>query len=140
VGAGTFVLPSGSEDENLILSVLGQPLGEKYKRQWIEFDCQNGVHHGKWATWENGARVRVPKGHIGRFNEVEKLGEYGKSRVRKFINETHTCRYPERFQKDLIECGIIGIEVNGWPSGSRDGGLADGKGKDVTVRSNIHPA
>jgi hypothetical protein len=109
-----------AEDDNeIVRNLLGNPSGsEKIKRRWLEFDCQNGVHHGKYATWENGQRKRF--GHVGRFNKAS--GEYATRRVREFI-QTHDCHYPERFTKDLDECGIRGIEVKDWASGRGVSGL-----------------
>lgn len=120
-------LPSG--DAEIIANLLGLPSGrqEKMRKRWIEFDCQNGVHHGKYATYENGKRTRIAGGYIGRFNLVEAEGEYGKARVKDFINHGHNCHYPERFAKDIDECGVTGIEVKDWPSGRVIGGLADSR-------------
>jgi hypothetical protein len=101
-------LPLGTDDEqDLILSLINKPSGsrEKFKKRWIEFDCQKGVHHGKYATYENGKRKRVQGGHLGRLDKVQAEGHYAVQRVRDFI-DTHDCHYPERFDKDLDECGI----------------------------------
>jgi hypothetical protein len=142
--AGSSALtPSGSADEALILSAIGLPLGkkEKYKRRWIEFDCANGVHHGKWSTYINGERKREEGGHIGRFDVVAALGVHGRRRVQEFIsNHASNCHYPERFQKDLEECGFGGIEVESWPSGRSYLGLADGQGRDPTSGATVHDA
>ncbi len=118
--------PSGDDDEAIILAALGQPSGrEKYKKRWIEFDCQKGVHHGKYATYNNGKRIREEGGYIGRFDKVAALGEYGKKRVAEFPHN-HNCHYAERFTKDLDECGIRGIEAQGWPSGRSISRLSSG--------------
>jgi hypothetical protein len=120
-------LPSGSEldDVEIIRQALNQPSGsqEKFKKRWIEFDCQNGVHHGKYATYKNKKRIRVEGGYIGRFDAATRLGEYERRRVVEFIHN-HNCHYVERFSKDLDECGIRGIEVKSWPSGRGIGRLA----------------
>jgi hypothetical protein len=109
----------------VILGVLNKPSGsEKFRKKWIEFDCQKGVHHGKYATYENQSRTRVKGGHIGRFDKVSQ-SEYGKRRVAEFI-QNHDCHYPARFTQDLDECGIRGIEVENFPSGRGVGGLAVG--------------
>jgi hypothetical protein len=101
-------LPLGTpEDDQEIIAELLRPSGrqERFRKRWIEFDCQKGVHHGKYATYQNKKRVRVPGGFIGRLNKVYTSGSYGEKRVREFI-AVHKCRYPERFRKDLDECGI----------------------------------
>src|SRR5690606_14903304 len=131
--------PSGNEDENLLLQAFAEPSGrEKYKRQWIEFDCQKGVHHGKWSTYEQGKRIRVKGGYIGRFDKVAASGSYGKARVRDFINHGHNCRYAERFTRDLEECKITGIEVKGWASGWSIAGLSGSRGNSGEARDDLH--
>lgn len=128
--ANTLTATSLVADDDIsnILEALRQPSGsqEKFKKRWIEFDCQKGVHHGKWAEYKNGKRIRTEGGYIGRFDLVAKLGEYATRRVREFPR-THDCHYPERFQKDLDECGVGGIAVEGWPSGRSVSGLSDGR-------------
>ena len=110
-----------------ILAALRQPSGsqEKFKKRWIEFDCQKGVHHGKYAIYENKKRIRVPGGYLGRFDKVKASGSYGARRVQDFIAR-HDCHYVERFQKDLDECGISGIAVEGWTSGGSVSGFSGG--------------
>jgi hypothetical protein len=101
-------LPLGTPEDDLeIIADLLRPSGrhERFRKRWIEFDCQKGVHHGKYATYQNKKRVRVPGGYLGRLSKVYTSGVYGEKRVREFI-AVHKCRYPERFRKDLDECGI----------------------------------
>jgi len=104
--------------------MLEQPSGsqEKMRKRWIEFDCQNGVHHAKESTYTNGKRVRVR--HIGRFGKAISEGVYATRRVNEFVKK-HNCHYPERFSKDLDECGVGGIAIENWPSGRGTGGLSD---------------
>jgi hypothetical protein len=118
VAAEYDLVAEEDEDLEIIQEVLHQPSGstEKYRRRWIEFDCQKGVHHGKYATYENKKRIRVPGGYLGRFDKVRASGRAGKQRVDEFI-ANHNCRYPDRFYKDMDECGVNRIEVEGWPSG-----------------------
>jgi hypothetical protein len=124
-------LPLGSnedqDDQDFILGLLGKHSGsqEKFKKRWIEFDCLKGVHHGKYATYENGKRIRVKGGYLGRFDKVKASGSYGEKRVEEFVRK-HDCHYPERLYKDLEECGISRIGVEGWPSGRSVSGLSDG--------------
>jgi hypothetical protein len=124
-------LPLGTneeqDDQDTILGLLNKPSGsqQKFRKRWIEFDCQKGVHHGKYATYENKKRARVPGGYIGRFDKVRASGSYGEQRVYEFAAK-HNCRYAERFQKDLEECGIGGIAIEGWPSGRSIGRLSGG--------------
>jgi hypothetical protein len=117
------VAATSLSDEEIILAAL-QPSGsqEKFRKRWIEFDCQKGVHHGKYATYENGKRIRVTGGYLGRFDKVKASGSYGQRRIQEFIAQ-HNCHYPERFTKDLDECGIGGIAVEGWASGRGTGRL-----------------
>jgi hypothetical protein len=97
----------------LILEAFLQPSGsqEKFVREWIEFDCQNGVHHGKLATYKDGKRIRKEGGYIGRFDKVQASGSYGTARVKEFTEQNHHCHYPERFKKDLDECGIANVTI-----------------------------
>lgn len=117
---------SGSDDDiDLILGILHSGSQEEFKKKWIEFDCQKGVHHGKYATYEtdpSGRKYRKRSGHLGRFNLVKASGSYGEKRVIEFIRK-HNCHYADRFKKDLDECGIGGIEVESWPSGRSDSRL-----------------
>jgi len=112
------------DDVELIRAVVASGRQDNFKKRWIEFDCQNGVHHGKYAEYKDGKRIRTKGGYIGRFDLVTKTGDYGKRRVKEFPF-THNCHYPERFQSDLDECGIGGIAVEGWPSGGRVGRLSN---------------
>ncbi|RPJ29166.1 MAG: hypothetical protein EHM33_01990 [Chloroflexi bacterium] len=116
-------------DQEVIENLFNKPSGsrEKFKKRWIEFDCQKGVHHGKWATYENGQRTRVKGGYIGRFDKVARLGEYGIARVRDFVTTGHKCHYPERLFQDLEECGVGSIEIQSWPSGRSLVGFPDGR-------------
>jgi hypothetical protein len=111
-------LVDDDDDLKIVLEALQKPSGsqEKYRKRWIEFDCQKGVHHGKYATYENKKRIRIAGGYIGRFSKVKASGRYGERRVYEFI-ANHNCHYVERFTKDLDECGIGGIAVEGWTSG-----------------------
>jgi hypothetical protein len=112
------------DDQDFILGLLHQPSGsqEKFRKRWIEFDCAKGVHHGKYATYENGKRTRVAGGYLGRFDKVRASGSYGERRVREFAGR-HNCHYPERFTQDLEETGFRGIAIEGWPSGRSLSGL-----------------
>lgn len=114
-------------DIEIILAALNLPGGSqpKFRKRWIEFDCQKGVHHGKYATYENGKRIREKGGYLGRLNKVKASGRYGEIRVKQFVEHGHDCHYPERFAKDLDECGIVGIEASGWPGGRSLVGLPD---------------
>jgi hypothetical protein len=50
-------LVAEDEDYQDVINLLNNPSGsEKIKRRWLEFDCQNGVHHGKYAEWTCQAR------------------------------------------------------------------------------------
>jgi hypothetical protein len=126
----TTGLVADENDIAEILAALHQPSGsqEKFRKRWIEFDCQKGVHHGKYATYENKKRIRVPGGYLGRFDKVKASGSYGARRVQDFLSR-HNCHYVERFQKDLDECGIGGIAVEGWASG-RSVSRLPGGGRD----------
>ena len=123
----TTSLVADDDDLDLIASALHQPSGsqEKFRKRWIEFDCQKGVHHGKYATYQNKKRIRVSGGYLGRFDKVRASGSYGERRVHEFIAK-HSCHYAERFQKDLDECSIGGIAVENWPSGRSVSRLPDG--------------
>lgn len=105
------ILPLGKDDDqddvSEILELLRKPSGsqEKFRKRWIEFDCQKGVHHGKYAEYRNKKRTRLPGGFIGRFDKVCTTGSLGERRVQEFVSR-HKCKYPERFQKDLKECGL----------------------------------
>jgi len=123
--------PATSQDEQEALDILASGSQTKYKRRWIEFDCQNGVHHGKWSTYKDGKRIREKGGHIGRFDKVASLGEYATRRVEEFVTRNHACHYPDRCVKDLEECGITGIKVEGWPSGRSLSGLSGGGRADT---------
>lgn len=114
------------DDVQVILDALRRPSGSQaaFRKRWIEFDCLNGVHHGKYATYENGKRIRQKGGHLGRFDKVSASGRYGEARVREFVQK-HNCHYPDRFTKDLDECGVGGIAVEGWLSGRSIGGLSE---------------
>ena len=117
-------MPSGyNEDIELVRAAVASGSKLNFKKRWIEFDCQNGVHHGKYAEYQNGKRIRTKGGYLGRFSEVAKEGQYGQGRVKDFPL-SHNCHYPERFQKDLEESGFSGIEIKGWPSGWSDSGLS----------------
>jgi hypothetical protein len=123
-------LPLGSDeqdDQEIIRGLLEQHSGsqEKFRKRWIEFDCLKGVHHGKYATYENGKRIRVKGGYLGRFDKVKASGSYGERRVYEFAAK-HNCHYAERFQKDLDECGVRGIAVEGWPGSRSVSGLPGG--------------
>jgi hypothetical protein len=136
-------LPLGSldeqDDQEFILELLKKPSGsqEKFRKRWIEFDCQKGVHHGKYATYENKKRLRVSGGYLGRFDKVRASGSYGEKRVSEFV-ANHNCRYPDRFQKDLDECGIGGIAVESWPSGRSAGRLSSGWRPSGSEKRGIH--
>jgi hypothetical protein len=129
--AGISPLPLSTneeqDDQAFILGALDKHSGsqEKFRKRWIEFDCLKGVHHGKYATYENGKRIRVKGGYLGRFDKVKASGSYGEKRVYEFAAK-HNCHYPERFYKDLDECGVSRIEVEGWPSGRSISGLPGG--------------
>jgi hypothetical protein len=128
-----------SEDDNEIISELFKPSGSqvKFKKRWIEFDCQKGVHHGKYATYENGKRIRVKGGYLGRFNLVQHQGQYATRRVEEFIQK-HDCHYPERLYKDMVECGISRIAVESWASGRSISGLSDGGGASGSQGNDVH--
>lgn len=134
-----IVAATSQDDQDLIAQAFSQPSGsqEKFKKRWIEFDCQKGVHHGKWSTYEQGNRTRVKGGYIGGLGNVVSSGEYGRRRVEEFA-KNHDCHYAERFKKDLDDSGIGGIAVEGWPSGRGNSGLSDGKGNSGEGRSDIH--
>jgi hypothetical protein len=125
-------------DEDVISQVF-QPSGSqiKFRKRWIEFDCQKGVHHGKYATYENGKRTRVKGGYLGRFNLVQSDGQYATRRVEEFIQK-HDCHYPERFYKDMVECGISRIAVEGWASGRSLSGLSGSQGASGSQRTDLH--
>jgi len=134
-------LVADDTDQDIISAALSKPGGnqEKFKKQpWIEFDCQKGVHHGKWSTYQDGKRVRVEGGYIGRFDKVRKLGNYATRRVTEFITINHNCHYPERFQEDLEECGISGIAVESWPSGRGAGRLSGSKRPSGSEGNDLH--
>jgi hypothetical protein len=126
-------------DAEFILSLLNQPSGsqERFRKRWIEFDCQKGVHHGKYATYENKQRIRVKGGYLGRFDKVKASGSYGERRVNEFIAK-HDCHYPARFTKDLDECGVRGVAVEGWPSGRSISGLSGGGRPSGSEEHRVH--
>ena len=134
-------IDEGDAEQAEILELLKKPSGsqEKFKKRWIEFDCQKGVHHGKYSTYENRKRIRVKGGHLGRLDKVRASGRYGEQRVYEFI-ANHNCRHPERFLKDLDECGISSIGIEGWPSGRSAGGLSDSERPSGSEGNDLHRA
>jgi hypothetical protein len=136
-----LVAATSADDDEIIQELLRRPSGSqvKFKKTWIEFDCAKGVHHGKYATYQNGTRIRVAGGYLGRFNKVGASGSYGERRVYEFAAK-HSCHYPERFQQDLEECGIGGIKVEGWPSGRGTGGLSDSERPSGSEGDHVHGA
>jgi hypothetical protein len=140
--ATTINLVAGSEqsDEDIIAEVF-QPSGSqiKFRKRWIEFDCQKGVHHGKYATYENGKRIRVKGGYLGRFNLVQSEGQYATRRVEEFIQK-HDCHYAERLYKDMVECGISRIAVEGWASGRSLSGLSDSQRASGSQGNDVQSA